>query len=131
MLIIGVFYVLIPEKIIELVINPHAPNMHKVMLYATAFLVIAPFLQLSDCLRLTGVAALRGLKDTKIPMYISTVAFWLIALPCAYVLGFIFKLGGTGIWIGLTIGLTLGAIAIQWRFAWLVKRVELTQLVTK
>lgn len=131
MLIIGIFYMLIPEKIIELVINPNAPNMHKVMLYATAFLIIAPILQLSDCLRLIGAAALRGLKDTKIPMYISTVAFWLIALPSAYVLGFILKLGGMGIWIGLTIGLTLGAIAIQWRFVWLVKRVQLTQLMTK
>lgn len=131
MLIIGIFYVLIPEKIIELVINPNAPNMHKVILYATAFLIIAPILQLSDCLRLIGAAALRGLKDTKIPMYISTIAFWLIALPCAYVLGFTFKLGGLGIWIGITIGLTLGAIAIQWRFAWLVKRVDLAQLLTK
>jgi len=131
MLVIGVCYVLVPEKIIELVINPHAPKMHNVMLYATAFLIIAPILQLSDSLRIVGASALRGLKDTKIPMYISAIAFWLIALPAAYVLGFTCKLGGLGIWIGLTIGLTLGAIAIQWRFVWLVKRVDLTQLLTK
>lgn len=131
MLVVGIFYWMIPEKIIGLVINVHDPKMHNVLLYAKTFLIVAAVLQLFDCFRLIGAAALRGLKDTKIPMYISIFAFWLVALPCAYLLGFTFKFGGVGVWMGLAIGLAVGAIILQWRFRWLLKRVDFTKLVTK
>jgi len=131
MLVIGVFYFVMPRQIISLAVNLSDPKMRDVILYATGFLAVVAVLQISDNFRLLGVAILRGLKDAKVPMYISIVAFWLVSFPCAYLLGFKYKFGGVGIWWGLTVGLMAAAVMLQWRFQWLIKRVRFSELITK
>ena len=69
-------------------------------------------LQIADSVRVICSAALRGLKDTQFPLYVSMISFWLIAFPLAYILGFPLHLGGVGIWWGLTIGLMVGAMIL-------------------
>jgi len=129
MLFVAIIYFIIPEKIIALYIDIHDVKLHQVFLLAQTFLVVVAILQIADCFRLSGAAALRGLKDTKIPMYISAVTFWLVALPGAYILGFIYKLGGVGIWIGLAIGLATAAVIIQLRFVQLIKKIDLKKVL--
>lgn len=86
-------------------------------------MIIAAFFQLSDGIQVVCAGALRGLQDVKIPSLLIFVAYWIIALPCGYVLAFPFGMGPSGIWLGLFIGLTLTATAMIFRFQHLTKRV--------
>ena len=55
---------------------------------AVGLLFLAAIFQLSDGLQVSAAGALRGLKDTRVPMLITIVAYWLVGLPLGYVLGF-------------------------------------------
>ena len=83
---------------------------------AANLLLIAAIFQISDGLQVTALGALRGVQDAKVPMYITFVAYWLIAFPILYMLGIHTSLGNVGIWIGLLIGLTAVAICLLYRF---------------
>jgi len=63
-----------------------------------------------------GVGILRGIADTRVPMIISFVAYWIVGLPGGYLLGFIFKLGVQGVWIALLCSLLVSASMLSLRF---------------
>jgi len=44
--------------------------------------------------------ALRGAGDTKFPMFVGLVSAWTVFVPLSYLLGYTFKLGPIGAWIG-------------------------------
>ncbi|MES1195777.1 MAG: MATE family efflux transporter [Steroidobacter sp.] len=79
-------------------------------------LFVAAFFQLFDGIQVIALGALRGLTDVRVPTLITFFAYWLIGLPSAYLLGFKFHIGATGVWSGLAIGLGLAAILLLWRF---------------
>lgn len=91
---------------------------------AASLLVIAAAFQVSDGLQAVGLGILRGLTDVKVPTFITFVAYWLIAIPGGYVLGFVFDLGVYGIWYALSGGLTIAAIFHFYRFNRLVKKIR-------
>lgn len=88
----------------------------EVIKLAGGLLVIAALFQISDGVQVVGLGALRGLEDVKIPSMISLLAYWVVALPIGYVLGFVFNGGANGIWTGLLFGLTVAAILLFFRF---------------
>jgi MATE family multidrug resistance protein len=69
-----------------------------------------------------AAGALRGLKDTRWPLAIALVAYWLIAFPFGVILGFPLNGGAIGIWLGLVAGLVVAAVLLTMRFHWLTKR---------
>lgn len=95
---------------------------------ASLLLSISGILLLFDNFRIIGFGALRGLKDTRFPMVTSLLGFWLIGLSSAFILGFIFHLGGQGIWWGLTIGIIVSAITVLIRLQFLLRRIDLAKL---
>ena len=90
---------------------------------AVPLIVIAGFFQLSDGAQVVCAGALRGLQDVKVPSFLIFVAYWIIGLPLGYWLAFRAGYGGTGIWWGLLIGLTVTAIAMLIRFDRLTKKI--------
>ncbi|CAN5849921.1 MATE family efflux transporter [soil metagenome] len=88
----------------------------EVIQMASGLIIIAALFQLSDGVQVVGLGALRGLEDVKMPSLISLLAYWLLALPIGYFLGFVLKLGVNGIWYGLLIGLSLAAVLLFTRF---------------
>jgi multidrug resistance protein, MATE family len=86
---------------------------------AVSLLFMAAIFQISDGLQVSGSAALRGLKDTRVPMYVNLLAYWIVGLPTAYMLGYHTSLGPRGLWIGLIAGLTVAAILHNVRFYYL------------
>jgi MATE family multidrug resistance protein len=68
---------------------------------------VAAAFQLFDGLQVVTTGALRGLGDTRTPMFANLVGHWLIALPIAAIGGFALGYGVVGLWIGLCVGLTL------------------------
>ncbi len=72
--------------------------------------------QFGDSLQLLYCNALRGIQDVKPIMAMAFVSYFLIAIPAAYLLGFTFRLGVVGVWIGFPVGLTIAGIFYFTRF---------------
>ena len=73
----------------------------EVIAYASRLIVVLSLYQISDAVQLTSMASLRGLKDTKRPMMYAAMSYYGIAIPAAYLLGFVFGVGPEGVWYGL------------------------------
>jgi MATE family multidrug resistance protein len=89
---------------------------------AVSLLTMGMIFQISDGLQVGAAGALRGYKDTRIPMLLNFGSYWLAAFPLAWYLGVELELGPQAVWIGLIAGLTLTALTLNARFA-LVSRV--------
>ena len=83
---------------------------------AVRFLMFAALFQVADCVQATANGALRGVKDTRLPMIITVGAYWGVGAPLAAWLGFATPLGASGIWIGFIGGLATAAAGLAWRF---------------
>ncbi|WP_353197199.1 MATE family efflux transporter [Parapedobacter defluvii] len=83
---------------------------------AAQLLVIAGFFQLFDGTQVVGLGVLRGMGDVNVPTLISFVAYWVIGLPIAYLLGIVMDLGVSGIWYGLTLGLLTSSLLLYLRY---------------
>jgi multidrug resistance protein, MATE family len=82
-----------------------------------ALLRVAAFFQLFDGLQVVATGALRGVGDTRTPMFCHFTGYWVIGLPVGILLTFHYGLGATGLWMGLSIGLILIGIVLVgfWR----------------
>jgi MATE family multidrug resistance protein len=83
---------------------------------AGRLLVVAAIFQLFDGGQVVSAGALRGLTDVKVPTAITFTAYWVIALPGAYLLAFHTPLGPLGVWTALAAGLACAAVLLGWRF---------------
>ena len=83
---------------------------------ALQLLFMAALFQIFDGLQVGAAGALRGFKDTKIPMVITIVAFWVVGFPSAWYLGVYLRLGPQAIWVGYVSGLALAALLLILRF---------------
>lgn len=109
-------FLLIPESLISLFLDETKTDALQVLLFATPLLFVAACFQLTDTAQAIGAANLRGIQDTKIPMFIALIAYWPIGLTSAFVLAFWSGLGGLGVWTGLALGLAVAAVLLNWRF---------------
>ncbi|MEM9622163.1 MAG: MATE family efflux transporter, partial [Pseudomonadota bacterium] len=95
-------------------------NDQEVVEIAAVLLLFIAVYQLVDDSQAVTIGALRGYKDTQMPMYAGLIGYWFIAVPLGYALaeGLIWPglaPGVYGYWTGLTVGLTLVALAVGWR----------------
>lgn len=91
---------------------------------AVSLLGMAAIFQISDGLQVSSAGALRGLKDTRIPMIITFISYWGLGLPLGYTLGITYGYGPRAMWIGLIVGLTTAAILLNLRFHRVVRQLE-------
>jgi MATE family multidrug resistance protein len=94
-------------------------------------LLLAAIFQLSDSTQVAAASAIRGYKVTRSPMVIQMIAFWGVALPVGWILGWApawfpwspsKPMQATGFWIGLVLGLTVAAVLLAWSLNNLSKR---------
>jgi MATE family multidrug resistance protein len=101
---------------------PDDPANAVVLALAVSFLHVAAAFQLADGLQVAAAMSLRGLKDTRMPMWLAGASYWLAGAPMCALLGFGFGLKGFGIWLGLAFGLFMAAGLLTTRFVLLSKR---------
>ncbi|MDF2946574.1 MAG: efflux family protein [Bacillales bacterium] len=89
---------------------------------AGGFLIFAILFQLSDAVAAPIQGALRGYRDVNATMIMMIISYWLIALPCGYLLVKYTDWGAKGYWIGLIIGLAVSASTLLGRLLILQKR---------
>ncbi len=111
----------IPEPIVALFLDLSKPESAAILAYGTVLLGVAALFQLADGMQVMALGLLRGVKDTGVPMWLAAVSYWLIGIPCSYVLAFPLGFGGVGLWLGLVIGLVCAAASLMWRFWRLVR----------
>ncbi|MAD91782.1 MAG: hypothetical protein CMQ54_03505 [Gammaproteobacteria bacterium] len=87
-----------------------------VMGIAAGLLLMAAIFQIADGIQIGAAGALRGYKDTAMPMAINIFAFWVIGFPLAYLAAVTYKAPPKYIWAALVLALTLGAILLTWRY---------------
>ncbi|MBD1808622.1 MATE family efflux transporter [Microcoleus sp. FACHB-SPT15] len=114
--IMGIVFWIVPGTIVSLYIDTADPANAAVVSLAKTLLGVAAMFQLVDGVQVTAAGALRGLKDTKIPLLIGILAYWAVGLSCGYTLGFVLGWGSVGLWWGFAIGLAVAAGVLTWRF---------------
>lgn len=79
---------------------------------AMYLLLFAIAYQLIDAWQISAAGCLRGMQDTKGPMWITMIAYWVIAFPVGIYLARYTDFGAAGIWLGLILGLTVACILL-------------------
>ncbi|HEY4582134.1 MAG TPA: MATE family efflux transporter [Lysobacter sp.] len=88
---------------------------------AASLLLFAAAFQFPDGIQVLSAGALRGLRDTRVPMLLAALAYWGIGMPLGATLGLgLFGApvwGPRGMWLGLIAGLTVAAVLLGLRFS--------------
>jgi MATE family multidrug resistance protein len=87
--------------------------------------MLAALFQISDGLQAVAAGALRGIQDVKYPAIIAFISYWLVMIPCCYLLAFRWEMGLAGIWWGFILGLSVAAVMQLIRYRYILRRVEL------
>lgn len=83
---------------------------------AISLLLMAAIFQIADGVQIGAAGALRGYKDTGMPMLINIVAFWVFAFPLAYLAAITYQAPPNYVWAGFVVGLGIAAVLLTWRF---------------
>ncbi len=106
----------LPEALYGLFIGAEDPARDAVVTLGAGLLAAAALFQLVDAAQVMALGLLRGVQDTRVPMWLAGISYWIVGAPAAYGLGFVAGLGGVGIWLGLAAGLGVAALTMQARF---------------
>jgi MATE family multidrug resistance protein len=123
MAIMGLLMILIPRLFIGVFLNLKDPENFAVIELAVTFLALAALFQIVDGAQAVAAGMLRGLRDTRVPMYLALVGYWGVGLPLGALLAFQFKLGGAGVWLGLAAGLAIVSVLMTMRWRRSLKRI--------
>ena len=105
-----------PRLILSAYLDIHAARNAAVVAFAVSYLAVAAAFQLADAAQTIATGSLRGLQDTRRPMFIAIFGYWAVGMGTAIVLGFFTPLAGVGIWMGLASGLCVVAGLLLWRW---------------
>ncbi len=113
-----VLFLSLPGPILSLFIDRSKPEAAAILSFGTVLLIMAAAFQLADAMQVMALGLLRGIRDTRVPMWAAAISYWLIGIPASYILAFPMGFGGVGLWGGLVIGLLAAALSLMARF-WL------------
>ena len=111
-----VLFLLLAEPMVSLFIDPAEPARDRILAVGTVLLACAALFQVADSMQVMALGLLAGVQDTKVPMILAAVSYWLIGIPASYVLAFPLGFGAVGLWLGLVVGLACAAVSLMWRF---------------
>ena len=89
---------------------------------AAFLLALSTSFFIADGLQTIAAGALRGLNDTRVPLFFAAFAFWPIGMFAGFELAFDAGFGAAGVWIGLSLGLVVQAVLLVTRFHILTRR---------
>jgi MATE family multidrug resistance protein len=83
---------------------------------AISLLLMAAIFQVADGTQVGAAGALRGYKDTRVPMVITAIAYWALAFPLAWLAAVVYRAPPAWIWGGFVVGLSVAAVLLTLRF---------------
>lgn len=105
-----------PEPIIGIFTDRSKPESGQIIAYGTTLLAMAALFQIGDAMQVMALGFLRALQDTRVPMILAAISYWVIGIPAGYLLAFHAGMGGVGLWLGLVIGLAAASTSLMLRF---------------
>ncbi len=111
-----ILFLTLPVPIQSLFMEADNPQRPDILAIGTGLLAIAALFQLVDGAQAIALGLLRGVQDTRIPMIVAALSYWVVGIPCSYLLGFVVGLGGIGVWLGLVGGLACAGVFLMARF---------------
>jgi MATE family multidrug resistance protein len=115
------FLLLFRDAVVRLYTND--PSVQAI---AISLLLMAAVFQIADGAQIGAAGALRGYKDTKIPMVINMFSYWALGFPLAYMATITYQAPPSYIWGGFVLGLTVAAILLTRRFLGISKALLFT-----
>lgn len=105
------------ETLVSLFLDVDDPAEAAAVGHAVVYLAIAGLFQFADGGQAVSAGALRGFKDTRIPMVIALIGYWPVGVGAALLFAFPMGFGGAGVWGGLALGLFVvwGMLALRLR----------------
>lgn len=115
--LVAVVFLMAPRSLAAAYLDIHNPANAETLHLVILFFIITAFSQILDAVRNVTTGVLRGLFDTRFPMYAGLLAIWLVGIPLSYLLAFPLHIGAIGIAIGFAIGIAVGAtvVMLRWR----------------
>jgi MATE family multidrug resistance protein len=104
-----------PQTIIAAYVDTAEPANRELVQIARRLIAIAAIFQVFDGMQVIAAAALRGYKDTFVPMLLATVGYWGVGFAGGWLLAFPFGYGAVGLWWGLALGLATVAVLLTLR----------------
>ncbi|XDA97508.1 MATE family efflux transporter [Sulfitobacter sp. LCG007] len=111
-----VLFVSLPEPLISLFMQRDEPQRDAILGVGVGLLAMAALFQLVDGTQAVALGLLRGMQDTRVPMVLAAFSYWVVGMPASYLLGFVLRLEGIGVWLGLVLGLGAASITLNMRF---------------
>jgi len=105
-----------PQLLTGVFVDVTAPANQEVVRLAATFLFFGGLFQIVDGAQVVLAGMLRGLHDTRVPMLLAGLGYWVIGLPLALFLGFTLHFGGAGIWAALATGLAIVSVLMGRRW---------------
>ncbi|MTH77673.1 MATE family efflux transporter [Paracoccus aestuariivivens] len=109
-------FLLFPRTLVGLYLDANNPETPVLLEIGAGLMFYSALFQLTDAMQVIGLGLLRGVQDTRVPMVIAVISYWLVGIPVAYGLAFVMGVGPAGLWLGLVAGLTVAAILLMRRF---------------
>src|SRR5258708_5566788 len=106
---------LMPRTIASAYVDVADPANAGLVAIAVQLFLIAAIFQIFDGVQVIAVGALRGYRDTAVPMLIAAIGYWAIGFVGSWLLAFPLGLGAVGLWSGLALGLAVVATALSLR----------------
>lgn len=128
MLLTASAMMLAPHALLSIYVDPDAAANAAMVGFAMQYMRIAAMFQLFDGLQAVAAGALRGLQDTRVPMWLALFGYWIPGMGTAIGLGFYTPLEGAGVWLGFAAGLGVVALLLLWRW---MKREKLALVPAK
>ena len=105
----------VPQAIIAAYIDIADPANRETVQIARRLLVIAGLFQVFDGMQVIAAGALRGYRDTMVPMLLAGFGYWGAGFGGGWLLAFPLGFGPAGLWWGLALGLAVVAILLTVR----------------
>ena len=116
MAVMALLIYLFPEALIGIFVTPVDAATRQVFDLAVGFLMVAAIFQIVDGAQVVGAGMLRGLHDTKVPMFFAAFGSWIVGIGVGAWLAFRQGWDGVGVWTGLATGLAIVSVLmlIRW-----------------
>jgi MATE family multidrug resistance protein len=104
-----------PQAIVAAYVNTADPENRALVAIARRLIAIAAIFQVFDGIQTVAAGALRGHRDTLIPMLLAAMGYWGAGFLGGWIFAFPLGHGAVGLWWGLALGLAVVAALLTLR----------------
>ncbi len=105
----------VPRAVIAVYLDIADPANRETVEIARHLIAIAALFQVFDGMQTVASGALRGYKDTFVPMLLAITGYWGAGFTGGWLLAFPLGYGAVGLWWGLALGLAVVAVLLTLR----------------